>query len=110
MAFQLEGHDAVLSKPWLDRMARVQVMAEEHHWSVGWGLGLELYRRGDRIFAGPEAEDLLGLPRGALVEIEVGMERCGVAPAMSIPTSAMAATAAGLSDVWSAIRLSPVCQ
>jgi hypothetical protein len=30
----------------------VQVMAEEQHWSVGWGLGLELYRRGDRVFAG----------------------------------------------------------
>jgi CubicO group peptidase (beta-lactamase class C family) len=47
-----EGHDSVLPKTWLDRMARVQVMAEEQRWTVGWGLGLELYRRGDRVFAG----------------------------------------------------------
>jgi CubicO group peptidase (beta-lactamase class C family) len=50
--FLAEGHDAVLPKAWLDRMARVQTMAEEQRWSVGWGLGLELYRRGDRVYAG----------------------------------------------------------
>jgi len=50
--FLAEGNGDVLPSPWLDRMARVQVMAEEERWSVGWGLGLELYRRGDRIFAG----------------------------------------------------------
>jgi CubicO group peptidase (beta-lactamase class C family) len=50
--FLAEGNDDVLPRAWLDRMARVQTMAEEEHWSVGWGLGLELYRRGDRVFAG----------------------------------------------------------
>jgi CubicO group peptidase (beta-lactamase class C family) len=51
-SFLAEGDDAVLPKAWVDRMARVQTMAEEERWTVGWGLGLELYRRGDRIFAG----------------------------------------------------------
>ena len=27
-------------------------MVDEEQWSLGWGLGLELYRRGDRVFAG----------------------------------------------------------
>jgi CubicO group peptidase (beta-lactamase class C family) len=51
-AFLAEGDDAVLPKALVDRMARVQTMRDEARWSVGWGLGLELYRRGDRVFAG----------------------------------------------------------
>jgi CubicO group peptidase (beta-lactamase class C family) len=50
--FLAEGADAVLAKAELDRMARVQTMVDEARWSLGWGLGLELYRRGDRVFAG----------------------------------------------------------
>jgi CubicO group peptidase (beta-lactamase class C family) len=50
--FLAEGHDAVLPKATLDRMARVQTMVDEEKWSVGWGLGLELYRRGDRVLVG----------------------------------------------------------
>jgi hypothetical protein len=33
-------------------MARVRTMADQAAWTLGWGLGLELYRRGDRVFAG----------------------------------------------------------
>lgn len=51
-AFLADGNAAVLPKTLLDRMARVQTMVEEESWSVGWGLGLELYRRGDRILVG----------------------------------------------------------
>ena len=51
-AFLADGHEAVLAKAELDRMARVQVMVDETRWSLGWGLGLELYRRGERVFAG----------------------------------------------------------
>ncbi len=51
-AFLADGHDDVLPKPALDRMARVQAMVDEERWSVGWGLGLGLWRRGDRVFAG----------------------------------------------------------
>lgn len=50
--FLAEGDDAVLPCRLLDRMARVQTMVDEAQWSVGWGLGLELYRRGDRVFVG----------------------------------------------------------
>jgi CubicO group peptidase (beta-lactamase class C family) len=50
--FLADGDDAVLAKAELDRMARVQVMVDEVKWSLGWGLGLELYRRGDRVFTG----------------------------------------------------------
>ena len=51
-AFIADGHDDVLSKAALDRMARPQTMVDEVRWSLGWGLGLELYRRGDRVLAG----------------------------------------------------------
>ena len=51
-SFLAAGDDAVLPKPSLDLMARVQTMAEEATWSVGWGLGLELCRRGDRVLVG----------------------------------------------------------
>jgi len=51
-AFLADGHGDVLPKATLDRMARVQTMVDEQRWSLGWGLGLELYRRGDRVFAG----------------------------------------------------------
>ena len=50
--FLADGDDAVLSKAALDRMSRVQTMVDEERWSVGWGLGLELYRRGDRVLVG----------------------------------------------------------
>ena len=50
--FLADGDDAVLPRASLDRMARVQTMVDEAGWSVGWGLGLELYRRGDRILVG----------------------------------------------------------
>ncbi len=50
--FIADGHDDVLPKVALDRMARPQTMVDQVKWSLGWGLGLELYRRGDRVFAG----------------------------------------------------------
>ena len=50
--FLATGHDGVLSAATLDEMARVRTMADQATWSLGWGLGLELYRRGERVFAG----------------------------------------------------------
>ena len=50
--FLADGADGVLPKGTLDLMARVRTMADETTWSLGWGLGLELFRCGDRIFAG----------------------------------------------------------
>jgi CubicO group peptidase (beta-lactamase class C family) len=51
-AFLASGDDRVLPLRVLDEMARVRAMVDEKAWSVGWGLGLELYRRGDRVFVG----------------------------------------------------------
>jgi CubicO group peptidase (beta-lactamase class C family) len=51
-AFLAEGDARVLPKAALDEMARVQTMADHDHWTVAWGLGLGLYRRGDRVYAG----------------------------------------------------------
>ena len=35
-----------------DEMHAVQVMADQERWLLGWGLGLMLHRRGERLFAG----------------------------------------------------------
>ena len=50
--FLATGHDGVLPRETLDEMARARTMADQAAWTLGWGLGLELYRRGDRVFAG----------------------------------------------------------
>jgi CubicO group peptidase (beta-lactamase class C family) len=50
--FLATGMDGVLSRETLDEMARVRAMADQTRWTVGWGLGLGLYRRGDRVYAG----------------------------------------------------------
>jgi CubicO group peptidase (beta-lactamase class C family) len=50
--FLAVGRDGVLSVETLDEMARVRTMVDQAGWSLGWGLGLELYRRGDRVYAG----------------------------------------------------------
>jgi CubicO group peptidase (beta-lactamase class C family) len=50
--FLAQGDERVLAKGVLDEMARVTVMADAERWTVAWGLGLGLYRKGDRVFAG----------------------------------------------------------
>lgn len=50
--FLATGHEDVLSRATLDEMARVHTMVDEAAWTVGWGLGLGLQRRGERVFAG----------------------------------------------------------
>ena len=50
--FLATGHDGVLARATLDEMARARTMADQAAWTLGWGLGLELYRRADRVFAG----------------------------------------------------------
>ncbi len=50
--FLADGHEGVLPKATLDLMSRVRTMADERNWSMGWGLGLELLRRGERVFVG----------------------------------------------------------
>ncbi len=50
--FLATGRDGVLVRETVDEMARVRTMVDEARWSVGWGLGVALYRRGDRVFVG----------------------------------------------------------
>jgi CubicO group peptidase (beta-lactamase class C family) len=50
-AFLSEPDESVLAPSSVDEMHDLQVMAEPD-WTLGWGLGIELWRRGDRIFGG----------------------------------------------------------
>ena len=43
-----------LSTTTLDEMTRPEIMADLENWTLAWGLGLELFRRGERIFVGHE--------------------------------------------------------
>ena len=51
-AFLVGGNDAVLSAETIDEMATLAVMADPVRWSLGYGLGLMLHRRGDRLLVG----------------------------------------------------------
>lgn len=42
----------MLAPATVEQMHSVQVMAEPDRWLRGWGLGLALHRRGDRVLAG----------------------------------------------------------
>lgn len=50
--FLADGNDEVLSKDTLDEMCQVQAMFDRDSWVVGWGLGLMLFRSGERVYAG----------------------------------------------------------
>jgi CubicO group peptidase (beta-lactamase class C family) len=50
-AFLSEPDESILSAASAAQMHDLQVMAEAD-WTLGWGLGLELWRRGERIFGG----------------------------------------------------------
>lgn len=50
--FLCTGREGVLSRATLDEMARVQTMVDDVSWQLGWGLGLELVRRGERVLVG----------------------------------------------------------
>jgi len=51
-AFLTDPDPAVLAPDTAEEMRRVQAIAEPERWLRGWGLGLELARRGDRVWAG----------------------------------------------------------
>jgi CubicO group peptidase (beta-lactamase class C family) len=85
-AFLAEGRDGVLARSTLDEMARVQVMVDHAAWTVGWGLGLALTRRGDRILAG-HGGAMPGFLAGLAVERE---ERTGAVVLTGTSTGARA--------------------
>jgi CubicO group peptidase (beta-lactamase class C family) len=51
-SFLAAGDERVLASSTLDEMARVRTMVDAERWQLAWGLGLGLYRRDDRVFAG----------------------------------------------------------
>ena len=51
-AFLAAGDDRVLAASTLEEMALVRAMVDNATWTVAWGTGLELYRRGEHVFAG----------------------------------------------------------
>jgi CubicO group peptidase (beta-lactamase class C family) len=51
-AFLLAPDPAVLAPETLDEMCGLHVMADVRGWTLGWGLGLMLFRRGDVVLAG----------------------------------------------------------
>jgi CubicO group peptidase (beta-lactamase class C family) len=50
-SFLCDPDESLLARTTVDQMHEVQIMAEPD-WTLGWGLGIELWRRGDRIFGG----------------------------------------------------------
>ena len=50
-AFLADPDEAVLAPTSVDEMHSLQIMAEPD-WTLGWGLGVALWRRGERIFGG----------------------------------------------------------
>ena len=50
-SFMCTPDDAVLPASAVGEMHDVQIMAEPD-WTVGWGLGIELWRRGERVYGG----------------------------------------------------------
>jgi len=50
-SFLCAPDESILPGSAVEEMHDVQIMAERD-WSLGWGLGIELWRRGDRIFGG----------------------------------------------------------
>jgi CubicO group peptidase (beta-lactamase class C family) len=54
VTFLTSGADGVLPAATLDEMSRPEIMADLEAWTLAWGLGLELFRRDDRIMVGHE--------------------------------------------------------
>ncbi|HWL33743.1 MAG TPA: serine hydrolase domain-containing protein [Gaiellaceae bacterium] len=51
-AFLVSGDDRVLGAGTLEEMSHVRAMVDHVGWTVAWGTGLELYRRGESVFVG----------------------------------------------------------
>ncbi len=51
-AFLAAGDDRVLAPSTLEEMAQARVMVDHSGWTLAWGTGLELYRRGETVFVG----------------------------------------------------------
>jgi len=84
--FLAAGRDGVLARRTLDEMTRVQTMVDHEGWTLAWGLGIELYRRGNRLFAG-HGGAMPGFLAGLAIDRR---ERTGAAVLASASTNARA--------------------
>jgi CubicO group peptidase (beta-lactamase class C family) len=50
-SFLCQPDDELVAAATVDQMHQVRIMAEPD-WTLGWGLGIELWRSGDRVFGG----------------------------------------------------------
>lgn len=50
--FLADPDPAILAAETVEEMRSLQVMADPQGWTLGWGLGLMLFRRGDRVLVG----------------------------------------------------------
>jgi CubicO group peptidase (beta-lactamase class C family) len=51
-AFLADPNPDILAPETVDEMHMLQVMATPDAWDLGWGLGIMLFRKGERLFAG----------------------------------------------------------
>ena len=71
-AFLAAPDPDVLSSDSIDLMTSVQSMADPYRWSLAWGVGLMLARRGDRIYCGHDG-GMPGYLANVLVDRESGL-------------------------------------
>jgi CubicO group peptidase (beta-lactamase class C family) len=59
-AFLADPDASILEPSTVDEMRTLQTMAEPQRWTLGWGLGLMLYRTGERILVGHDGAAIGG--------------------------------------------------
>ena len=103
-AFLVSGDDRVLTASTLEEMSHVRAMVDHAGWTVAWGTGLELYRRGESLFVGhggamPGHLAGLAVDRktkiGAAVLTNTGAGASPEKLALDLATAAIAALPAG---------------
>lgn len=87
-SFLTSGADGVLAEATLGEMARPEIIADLDRWTLAWGLGLALYRSGERILVG-HGGGMPGFVSGVAVD-----RREGVAAVVLANTSAGAEASA----------------
>ena len=109
-SFLVSGDDRVLSAATLEQMSHVRAMVDHAGWTVAWGTGLELYRRGESLFVGHGGAmpgHLAGLvvdrktKIGAAVLTNTGAGASPEKLALDLATAAIAALPAA-ADLWQA--------
>jgi len=100
-AFIARPDETVLAPATVDEMALVETMVDQERWSLGWGLGLELYRSGERVFAG-HGGAMPGFLAGLVVARK---ERIGAAVLTNSgagpkPEALALALASAVADAW----------